>query len=84
MKIRELTMFTKDHTPGAVQEGEVASPEERVDWGQVNRQLLADKLRKAYFERTPLYPDQGTPTTVDEQWLNVANEAISEILGDAK
>ena len=77
-------MFTKDDAPAITAASEATTLTERPDWGQVNREILASKLRKAYFERTPLYPDRGPATTADEQWLNVADEAISEILGGTK
>lgn len=75
-------------TPG-VQTSPDTKPSDTPDYGTMNRELLAERLRKAYYthdrttSQTWYYESYIAPSPAGDEWLNVANEAIGALLGDA-
>lgn len=68
--------------------GEVASQGEHkgADWGEVNRELLARRLRTTFLTTSPFHDSRDVePREIEQQWINVANDAIAALLeGDTK
>lgn len=85
-----MSTDNKPATMDAPALGEVASQDEHkgADWGEVNRELLAERLRKAYHaidSQEWYYENYVATRPIEEAWINVANDAIAALLeGDPK
>lgn len=73
-------MSTDTQAPTEVMPSEVASRGSRPDWGDMNRELLARRLRTAFLQSSPFYDHRDVePKEIEKQWLKVADEAIEVI-----
>lgn len=84
-------MYTEDKAataePDAATESVALTSEEAShatsDWGEINRELLAERLRKAYHSINSqewYYENYIAPRPIEEQWIAVANDAIAALL----
>lgn len=73
-------MSTETPTPTEVMPSEVSSRVSRPDWGDMNRELLARRLRTAFLRSSPFHDHRDVePEEIEKQWLKVADEAIEAI-----
>lgn len=54
---------------------------DRPEWGDVNRELLAEKLAAAFYAPTPVGSVRLMTPALGALWLRVADAAVDEILG---
>lgn len=72
------TSDAPEGTPGIAHVSEEPT-HERLDWGDMNRMLLAERLRKAYHENNSqewYFKNYVEPTPVGDEWKAVADEAL--------
>lgn len=51
------------------------------DWGEINRELLARRLRTTFLTTSPFHDERDRmPEEIEQQWINVANDAIAALL----
>lgn len=77
-----VTTDSTDTAPETAPESEESSP--TPDWGSMNRELLAERLREAYHKTNSqlwYYENYVKPMPVGDSWLAVADDAIDALLG---